>query len=91
MVLSAIRSLQKMTRKQKSWFWTDYGALESQLQHKIEKMIVVADRAQDPMERPKGGQISLDNIPNNHLQYALTWFMMAANKFYSVVYLSFKT
>ncbi len=67
--------------KAKIWFWTDYGALESQLQHKIEKMIVVADRAQDPMERPKGGQISLDNIPNNHLQYALTWFMMALTSF----------
>jgi len=26
---------------------------------------------------PEGGQTRLD-IPNNHLQYALTWFLLAA-------------
>jgi cytochrome oxidase assembly protein ShyY1 len=35
-----------------------------------------AERADVPGGWPRGGQTTLD-IPNNHFQYALTWFLMA--------------
>lgn len=59
------------------WFWTDYAAMSDFVGHKAAPFVVVAERAEDPMQRPKGGQVPLANIPNNHLQYAITWFCMA--------------
>ena len=38
---------------------------------------VEADATPNPGGWPKGGQTRLD-IPNNHLQYAMTWFGIAA-------------
>ncbi len=40
-------------------------------------VIVEADASANPGGWPKGGQTVID-IPNNHLEYALTWFGLAA-------------
>jgi surfeit locus 1 family protein len=39
--------------------------------------MIDADATPNPGGWPKGGQTIID-IPNNHLQYAITWFLMAA-------------
>ena len=39
-------------------------------------IIIEADDTPNPGEYPKGGQTRVD-FPNNHLQYALTWFGLA--------------
>ncbi|MBS0471541.1 MAG: SURF1 family protein [Proteobacteria bacterium] len=38
--------------------------------------MIEADATPNPGGWPKGGQTIID-IPNNHLQYAITWFLMA--------------
>lgn len=43
-------------------------------------VIVEADATPNPGGWPKGGQTVVD-LPNNHLQYAITWFLMAAALF----------
>ena len=58
------------------WFWTDYPALSDHVGANLLPFVIEQDRANDLMQRPKGGQIPLD-LPNNHLQYAITWFSMA--------------
>jgi surfeit locus 1 family protein len=40
-------------------------------------VIVEADSTPNPGGWPKGGQ-TIVNFPNDHLQYAITWFMLAA-------------
>ena len=39
--------------------------------------LVEADATPNPGGWPKGGQLRVD-LPNNHLQYAFTWFGIAA-------------
>lgn len=39
-------------------------------------VIVEADATPNPGSWPKGGQTVVD-LPNNHLQYAITWYLMA--------------
>ena len=43
---------------------------------RVAPFYVEADAAQNPGGWPRGGQTRLD-LPNNHLQYALTWFGLA--------------
>jgi surfeit locus 1 family protein len=40
-------------------------------------VVVEADATPNPGGLPKGGQ-TVVNFPNNHLQYAITWFGLAA-------------
>jgi surfeit locus 1 family protein len=39
--------------------------------------LLEAERGETPGGWPEGGQTRLD-LPNNHLQYAITWFLLAA-------------
>jgi surfeit locus 1 family protein len=49
-------------------------------------VIIEADAAPNPGGWPKGGQTVVD-LPNNHLQYAITWFALAAGLIF--VYLAY--
>jgi surfeit locus 1 family protein len=62
------------------WFWRDLGAMSKTMfpagGPDIAPFILEAERTDIPGGWPLGGQTRLD-IPNNHLQYALTWFLLA--------------
>jgi surfeit locus 1 family protein len=63
------------------WFWRDLGAMaQSMFQGEAVRLapfFLEAERSEVPGGWPEGGQTRLD-IPNNHLQYAITWFLLAA-------------
>lgn len=59
------------------WFWVDLSALARQ--DKIADPVpfyIDADKTPNPGGWPKGGVTRLE-LPNNHLQYAITWFSLA--------------
>ena len=57
------------------WFWTDTTAMaKAAAVGPVPALILEADAAGDAL--PIGGQTRLD-IPNNHLQYAITWIAFA--------------
>lgn len=62
------------------WFWRDLGAMSKSMfpagARDIAPFILEAERSDIPGGWPLGGQTRLD-LPNNHLQYALTWFLLA--------------
>jgi surfeit locus 1 family protein len=62
------------------WFWRDLGAMSKSMfpvgATDIAPFILEAERSEIPGGWPLGGQTRLD-LPNNHLQYALTWFLLA--------------
>jgi surfeit locus 1 family protein len=62
------------------WFWRDLGAMSKSMfpagAPDIAPFILEAERSDIPGGWPLGGQTRLD-LPNNHLQYALTWFLLA--------------
>lgn len=62
------------------WFWPDlYSMLESiypTATIEPPPFFLEMEKSEVPGGWPKGGQTRLD-IPNNHLQYALTWFALA--------------
>jgi len=61
-----------------SWFYVDLGAMA-----KADAIVHVlpfyldADASPNPGGWPQGGQTEID-LPNHHLQYAVTWFALAA-------------
>ena len=59
------------------WFWVDLPAMARQdgIANPV-PFYVDADKTPNPGGWPKGGVTRLD-LPNNHLQYALTWFSLA--------------
>ncbi|MEG6508747.1 SURF1 family protein [Methyloligella sp. 2.7D] len=66
------------------WYWRDMTALTAAIYPayagsppEIAPFFVDAEASDIPGGWPKGGQTDLA-LPNNHLQYALTWFSMAA-------------
>ena len=63
------------------WFWRDLHAMaRTMFQQRIIEVapfFLDADATPVPGGWPEGGQTRLD-IPNNHLQYAITWFLLAA-------------
>lgn len=63
------------------WFWRDLGAMAQSMFRgqavKLAPFFLEAERSEVPGGWPEGGQTRLD-IPNNHLQYAITWFLLAA-------------
>lgn len=59
------------------WFTRDAPAIASAKGLNPAPFYVAADDIPNPGGWPKGGQTSLD-LPNNHLQYAFTWFGIAA-------------
>jgi surfeit locus 1 family protein len=59
------------------WFWVDLPAMAAADKlHNVAPFYVDADAAPNPGGWPEGGVTRLD-LPNNHLQYAITWFSLA--------------
>ncbi|HTW54235.1 MAG TPA: SURF1 family protein [Stellaceae bacterium] len=59
------------------WFWVDLPAMARQdgIADPV-PFYIDADKTPNPGGWPKGGVTRLD-LPNNHLQYAITWFALA--------------
>lgn len=66
--------------KANRWFWRDLAAMtRSMFPHgtiEVAPFFLEADKSPVPGGWPEGGQTRLD-IPSNHLQYAITWFLLA--------------
>jgi surfeit locus 1 family protein len=59
------------------WFWVDLPAMARQTGSTDPMPFYVdADKTPNPGGWPKGGVTRLD-LPNDHLQYAITWFSLA--------------
>lgn len=60
------------------WFWVDPPAMAAAagLPEVIEGLYLEAGPAENPGGWPRGGQTRIE-LPNDHLQYALTWFALA--------------
>ncbi|HEU4476444.1 MAG TPA: SURF1 family protein [Methyloceanibacter sp.] len=67
--------------KANRWFWRDLRAMSHSMfpegTIEVAPFFVEADNTSVPAGWPQGGQTRLD-IPNNHLQYAITWVLLAA-------------
>ena len=63
------------------WFWRDLQAMTSAMfaagTVEVAPFFLEAEKSDVPGGWPEGGQTRLD-LPNNHLQYAVTWFLLAA-------------
>jgi surfeit locus 1 family protein len=63
------------------WFWRDLGAMTRSMfpagTIEVAPLFLEADKSPAPGGWPEGGQTRL-NIRNDHLQYAITWFLLAA-------------
>ncbi len=63
------------------WFWRDLASMAqsmfSETPERLAPFILEAEKSELPGGWPEGGQTRLE-IPNNHLQYAITWFLLAA-------------
>jgi surfeit locus 1 family protein len=68
------------------WYWYDLGALQAALGLQLLPVVVEADATPNPGGLPIGGRTRTE-LPNNHLQYAITWYGLAAGLF--AVWLSF--
>jgi surfeit locus 1 family protein len=59
------------------WFWVDLPAMAAADKlDRVAPFYVDADATPNPGGWPKGGVTRLE-LPNNHLQYAITWFSLA--------------
>jgi surfeit locus 1 family protein len=59
------------------WFWVDIPAMAAADKlDKVAPFYIDADAAPNPGGWPKGGVTRLE-LPNDHLQYAITWFSLA--------------
>jgi surfeit locus 1 family protein len=59
------------------WFWVDLPAMEAATGlSNIAPFYIDADATPNPGGWPKGGVTPID-LPNDHLQYAITWFALA--------------
>jgi len=61
------------------WVWMDLQRMAeaAQLENPVTQVYVDAAADQTPGEYPIGGQTRV-NLRNQHLEYAITWFMLAA-------------
>jgi len=62
------------------WFWNDLQAMGAYAAVPPDKLVPVyleAGPAPNPGGIPIGGQTKV-NLPNDHLQYAITWYLLAA-------------
>ena len=59
------------------WLWTDIPAMAQHLGRPLQPVVAEAVAAPNPGGFPIGGQTRIV-LPNDHLQYALTWYMIAA-------------
>ena len=59
------------------WFWVDLPAMSAADKlDRVAPFYIDADATPNPGGWPKGGATRL-TLPNNHLQYAITWFSLA--------------
>jgi surfeit locus 1 family protein len=59
------------------WFWVDLPAMSAADKlDRVAPFYIDADATSNPGGWPKGGITRL-TLPNNHLQYAITWFSLA--------------
>jgi surfeit locus 1 family protein len=59
------------------WFWIDLGAMAAaDSLARVAPFYIDADAAPNPGGWPQGGVIPPE-LPNHHLQYAVTWFSLA--------------
>jgi surfeit locus 1 family protein len=68
------------------WYWYDLGALERALGLQLLPVVVEADATPNPGGLPIGGRTRTE-LSNNHLQYAITWYGLAAGLL--VIWVSF--
>jgi surfeit locus 1 family protein len=63
------------------WFWRDLAGMARSMfpagTTEVAPFFLEADKSEVPGGWPEGGQTWLE-IPNNHLQYAITWFLLGA-------------
>ena len=60
------------------WFWRDLQAMARSIgAAEVAPFYLEAEKSDVPGGWPEGGQTRLE-LPNNHLQYAITWFLLAA-------------
>jgi surfeit locus 1 family protein len=60
------------------WFWVDLPAMAAADRlASVAPFYIEADATPNPGGWPKGG-MPLPELPNHHLQYAITWFSLAA-------------
>lgn len=66
--------------EQNRWFWRDLRAMIRSMfgdgAKDVAPFFLEAEKSDVPGGWPQGGQTRLD-LPNNHLQYAITWFLLA--------------
>jgi surfeit locus 1 family protein len=60
----------------KFWLSVDYAAMGTAVGRDLQPVVIDADATPNPGGFPIGGQTRLD-IPNDHLQYAITWYLLA--------------
>ena len=62
------------------WFWRDLKAMTRSMfgdgTKDVAPFFLEDERSDVPGGWPRGGETRLD-LPNNHLQYAITWFLLA--------------
>jgi surfeit locus 1 family protein len=62
------------------WFWRDLSGMARSMfldgTTEVAPFFLAAERSKVPGGWPEGGQTRLE-LPNDHLQYALTWFALA--------------
>jgi surfeit locus 1 family protein len=67
-------------REANRWFWRDLGAMARSMfpegTVEMAPFFFDAEKSDVPGGWPEGGQTRLE-LPNNHLQYAITWFLLA--------------
>lgn len=67
--------------KANRWFWRDLNGMARSVfpggTIEVAPFFLEAEKNDIPGGWPRGGQTRLE-IPNNHLQYAITWFLLAA-------------
>jgi surfeit locus 1 family protein len=63
------------------WFWRDLNGMVTSMfptaTLDVPPFFIEAEKSEVPGGWPEGGQTRL-SLPNNHLQYAITWFGLAA-------------
>jgi surfeit locus 1 family protein len=62
---------------QRLWYWYDLAALEDALGLELLPLVIEADATPNPGGLPVGGQTRIE-LTDNHLQYAITWYGLAA-------------
>lgn len=62
------------------WFWRDLKAMTKSMfgdeAKEVAPFFLEAEKSDIPGGWPRGGETRLE-LPNNHLQYAITWFLLA--------------